>query len=100
MCSATISDAARSMCRQISRNAEEIFIDDKKLTLHGLQQHFVEIGEKEKIKKLNDLDSLDFNQVIVFVRSKERAAALDKVLQQAFFPSIAIHSNLKQEERL
>jgi len=101
MCSATISDSARSMCRQISRNAEEIFIDDKKLTLHGLQQHFVEIGEKEKIKKLNDLlDSLDFNQVIVFVRSKERAAALDKVLQQAFFPSIAIHANLKQEERL
>merc|ERR1712156_539571 len=101
MCSATISDKARSICRQISNNAEEIFIDDKKLTLHGLQQHFVEIDEKEKIKKLNDLlDSLDFNQVMVFVRSKERATALDKVLQQAFFPSIAIHSGLKQEERL
>lgn len=101
MCSATIGASARSMCRQISRNAEEIFIDDKKLTLHGLQQHYVEIDEKEKIKKLNDLlDSLDFNQVMVFVKSKERAAALDKVLQQAFFPSIAIHSGLKQEERL
>jgi len=101
MCSATISEQARSICRQISRNAEEIFIDDKKLTLHGLQQHFVEIEEKEKIKKLNELlDSLDFNQVIVFVKSKERAAALDKVLQKAFFPSIAMHGNLKQEERL
>lgn len=101
MCSATISDKARSICRQISNNAEEIFIDDKKLTLHGLQQHFVEIDEKEKIKKLNDLlDSLDFNQVMVFVRSKERATALDKVLQKAFFPSIAMHGSLKQEERL
>jgi len=101
MCSATISDQARSICRQISRNAEEIFIDDKKLTLHGLQQHYVEIDEKEKIKKLNDLlDKLDFNQVIAFVRSKERATALDKVLQKAFFPSIALHGNLKQEERL
>merc|ERR1719414_2470236 len=101
MCSATISEQARSICRQISRNAEEIFIDDKKLTLHGLQQHFVEIEEKEKIKKLNELlDSLDFNQVMVFVKSRERAQALDKVLQQAFFPSISIHSKLKQEERL
>jgi len=101
MCSATIGESARVMCRQISRNAEEIFIDDKKLTLHGLQQHYVEIEEKEKIKKLNDLlDSLDFNQVMVFVKSRERAQALDKVLQQAFFPSISIHSKLKQEERL
>lgn len=101
MCSATISERARSVCRQISRNAEEIFIDDKKLTLHGLQQHYVEIEEKEKIKKLNDLlDSLDFNQCVVFCRSKERAAALDKVLQKAYFPSIALHANLKQEERL
>lgn len=101
MCSATISDQARSICRQISRNAEEIFIDDKKLTLHGLQQHYVEIDEKEKIKRLNDLlDGLDFNQVMVFVRSKERAAALDKVLQKAYFPSIALHGSLKQEERL
>lgn len=101
MCSATIAEKARTICRQISRNAEEIFIDDKKLTLHGLQQHYVEIEEPSKIKKLNDLlDTLDFNQCVVFVRSKERAAALDKVLQKAYFPSIALHANLKQEERL
>lgn len=101
MCSATIAEKARTICRQISRNAEEIFIDDKKLTLHGLQQHYVEIEESSKIKKLNDLlDTLDFNQCVVFVRSKERAAALDKVLQKAYFPSIALHANLKQEDRL
>jgi len=101
MCSATIGKSAKSVCRQISRDAEEIFIDDSKLTLHGLQQHYVMIDEKDKIKKLNDLlDSLDFNQVIVFVKSTERASALDKVLQKAFFPAISLHSALKQEERL
>ena len=41
MFSATISDSARNICRKLSRKAEEIFVDDKKLTLHGLQQHFV-----------------------------------------------------------
>lgn len=101
MCSATIGARAKGICRQISQNAEEIFLDDNKLTLHGLQQHYVEIEEKDKIKKLNDLlDTLDFNQVIVFVRSTERASALDKVLQKAFFPSIALHGRLSQEERL
>lgn len=101
MFSATISDAARVICRKLSRKAEEIFVDDKKLTLHGLQQHFVELQESEKIRKLNDLlDVLDFNQVVVFVKTKQRASALDKMLQKCFFPSMCIHSDLKQEERL
>jgi len=101
MFSATISDSARAICRKLSRKAEEIFVDDKKLTLHGLQQHFVELEENEKIRKLNDLlDALDFNQVVVFVKTKQRASALDKMLQKCFFPSMCIHSDLKQEERL
>jgi len=101
MFSATISDSARIICRKLSRKAEEIFVDDKKLTLHGLQQHFVELEEGAKIRKLNDLlDALDFNQVVVFVKTKQRASALDKMLQKCFFPSMCIHSDLKQEERL
>jgi ATP-dependent RNA helicase UAP56/SUB2 len=50
MYSATISPEARALCRKFSKNAEEIFVDDKKLTLHGLQQHYVKIEEKEKIR--------------------------------------------------
>jgi len=101
MFSATISESARAICRKLSRKAEEIFVDDKKLTLHGLQQHFVELTENEKIRKLNDLlDALDFNQVVVFVKTRSRATALDKMLQKCFFPSMCIHSDLKQEERL
>lgn len=101
MFSATISENARGICRKLSRKAEEIFVDDKKLTLHGLQQHFVQLEESEKIKKLTDmLDALDFNQVVVFVKTRQRASALDKMLQKCFFPSMCIHSDLKQEERL
>jgi len=95
--SATFSKEARALCKK----AEEIFVDDKKLTLHGLQQHWCEIQEKDKIKKVSDLlDVLDFNQVVVFVKSKKRAEALSKVLQKACFPCISIHSDLKQQERL
>lgn len=51
----------------------EIFVDDEtKLTLHGLQQHYVKLEEKEKNRKLNELlDTLEFNQVggIVVIQS-------------------------------
>jgi len=101
MFSATISAEAQKLCRKFSKKAEEIFVDDKKLTLHGLQQHFVKLEENGKIRKLTDLlDALDFNQVVVFVKTKQRAAALDKMLQKCYFPSICIHSDLKQKERL
>merc|ERR1712031_107470 len=36
----------------------------------------------------------------IFVKSVQRAIALDKLLQECSFPSISIHSGLKQEERI
>merc|ERR1711941_179079 len=49
----------------------------------------------------NDLlDALEFNQVVIFVKSVQRAIALDKLLVECSSPSIAIHSGLKQEERI
>ncbi len=43
----------------------EIYVDDEtKLTLHGLQQHYVKLTENVKNRKLTDLlDVLEFNQV-------------------------------------
>jgi len=43
----------------------EVYVDDEaKLTLHGLQQHYVNLKENEKNKKLFELlDVLEFNQV-------------------------------------
>merc|ERR1711896_89288 len=80
----------------------EISVDqESKLTLHGLLQYFVKLDEKAKNRKLNDLlDALEFNQVVIFVKSVQRAIALDKLLVECSFPSLAIHSGLKQEERI
>ncbi|KAK0570839.1 hypothetical protein LWI29_007271 [Acer saccharum] len=58
-------------------------------------------SELEKNRKLNDLlDALDFNQVVIFVKSVSRAAELNKLLVECNFPSICIHSGMSQEERL
>jgi len=101
MFSATMPKEVRNLCRKFMQNQEEIFIDDEKLTLHGLQQYYVNITESEKSRKLNDLlDALLFNQVIIFVKSVQRAIELNKILVECNFPSIAIHSALDTEERI
>ena len=64
-------------------------------------QHYVKLAENEKNRKLNELlDALEFNQVVVFVKSVQRAIQLDKLLQECNFPSVAIHAGMKQEERI
>jgi ATP-dependent RNA helicase UAP56/SUB2 len=92
----------RLVCKKFMSEPHEISIDDEsKLTLHGLLQYYVKLEEKEKNRKLNDLlDALEFNQVVIFVKSVQRAIALDKLLVECNFPSIAIHSGLNQEERI
>jgi len=102
MFSATMTSEIRALCKKFMTNAHEISVDeDSKLTLHGLLQYFVKLDEKGKNRKLNDLlDALEFNQVVIFVKSVQRAIALDKLLVECSFPSIAIHSGLKQEERI
>lgn len=53
----------------------EVYVDDEaKLTLHGLQQHYVKLKENEKNKKLFELlDVLEFNQVRIFIIACNKA---------------------------
>lgn len=93
--------------------------DETKLTLHGLQQHYVKLQDREKNRKLFDLlDALEFNQVgcafywkavpnynstylqvIIFVKSVQRCIALAQLLVEQNFPAICIHRGMPQEER-
>jgi superfamily II DNA/RNA helicase len=99
----------------------EIYIDNEtKLTLHvsldfsvfekvffyyknlikGLRQHYVKLRENEKNRKLIDLlDKLEFNQVVIFVKSVPRCTALCKLLTEQNFPAVEIHRGMAQEDR-
>jgi ATP-dependent RNA helicase UAP56/SUB2 len=102
MFSATLSEKLRPIAKKFMHNPMEIYVDDQsKLTLHGLQQYYVKLTEKEKNRKLIDLlDALEFNQVVIFVKSAQRATALNKLLIDSGFPAIEIHSRMPQEERI
>jgi superfamily II DNA/RNA helicase len=102
MFSATLAKEIRPVCKKFMQDPIEIFVDDdSKLTLHGLRQHFLRLKEAEKNRKLFSLlDDLEFNQVIVFVRTVQRCMALAQLLVEQNFPAIAIHRAMDQEERL
>jgi len=102
MFSATLSKEIRPVCKKFTQNPTEIYVDDEsKLTLHGLKQHYVKLTEAQKNRKLNDLlDLFDFNQVVIFVNGVRRCKELNKLLVECNFPSMCIHRDLQQEERL
>jgi len=102
MFTATLSNEIRPVCRKFMTNPLEILINKgEKLTLHGLQQYYVELREDQKTRKLVDLlDALEFNQCVVFVRSVNRATELNRLLVENNFPSICIHSVMPQPERI
>jgi len=102
MFSATLSKDIRPVCKKFMQDPMEVYIDDEaKLTLHGLQQHYVKLKDSEKNRKLFELlDVLEFNQVVIFVKSVQRCVALSQLLIEQNFPAIAIHRGMTQEERL
>ncbi|CAH1272557.1 spliceosome RNA helicase DDX39B [Branchiostoma lanceolatum] len=102
MFSATLSKEIRPVCKKFMQDPMEVYVDDEtKLTLHGLQQHYVKLKDNEKNRKLFDLlDVLEFNQVVIFVKSVQRCIALAQLLVEQNFPAIAIHRAMGQEERL
>lgn len=102
MFSATLSKEIRPVCKKFMTDPLEVYVDDeKKLTLHGLQQFYVKLKDAEKNRKLFELlDNLEFNQVVIFVKSIQRCVALRTLLMDQNFPAIAIHRAMKQEDRL
>ncbi|UYV82862.1 DDX39A [Cordylochernes scorpioides] len=113
MFSATLSKEIRPVCKKFMQDViildlsmsvvpMEVYVDDEtKLTLHGLQQYYVKLKDNEKNRKLFELmDVLEFNQVVIFVKSVTRCMALCQLLNEQNFPAIAIHRAMTQEDRL
>jgi len=102
MFSATLGKDIRPVCKKFMQDPMEVYIDDEaKLTLHGLRQHYVKLKDSEKNRKLFELlDVLEFNQVVIFVKSVQRCTALAQLLIEQNFPAISIHRGMTQEERL
>jgi len=102
MFSATMSKAVKDTCRLFLRNKIEVIIDDdRNLTLHGLQQFYIELNEKEKNRKLYELlKELHYVQLVIFMKSVTRTVELERVLTSNNIQCTSFHAGLNQLERL
>ena len=102
MFTATLPEETKIVCKKFMRKPVEIIVkEENKEHLEKLQQFYVKLNEDEKNRKLLDIiDKVQFNQVIIFVNNIERCEALSNILNQNSIPSIAIHADLPQEERI
>ena len=102
MFTATLPEETKTVCKKFMRKPVEIIVkEENKEHLEKLQQFYVKLKEDEKNKKLLDvIDNVQFNQVIIFVNNIQRCEALCDILNQNSIPSIAIHADLPQEERI
>ena len=101
MFSATLSGQTKETCKKFMKDPFELYIDsESKLNLHGLKQYYVKLAENEKIRKLIDLlDTIEFNQVIIFTKSQDGAKKLNEIMQKEKFPSVACCRSLPMEQR-
>jgi ATP-dependent RNA helicase UAP56/SUB2 len=100
MLSATLADDMKKVVARYVRDPKEILLEPDKLTLHGLKQFYVALPAEAKNRKLIDLlDNLQFNQVMIFVSTKQRADALNRILNENDFPSACLHGGMGTHDR-
>ncbi|KAF7682467.1 ATP-dependent RNA helicase uap56 [Astathelohania contejeani] len=99
---ATLDAESKSTCLLFLDNPHEVYVgEESKLTLHGLEQSYVQVEEEAKLNTLCDiLDNLDFSQAVVFVSEPKRAEKLAASLKEKAFPAIEIHGSLDTAERM
>ena len=98
--SATFSDEIRRLAKGIVHNPVEISVTPKNTTVSAIDQWVCPVDKKRKSALLTHLiNERNWNQVLVFTRTKHGANKLTKQLLANGIPSTAIHGNKSQGAR-
>lgn len=99
--SATIPNELMQITSQFMRNPIKILVKKEELTLEGIKQYFVDVGEqKHKYPCLVDLyESISISQAIIFCNLKSTVSYLADSLRKDNFAVSDLHGDMSQEER-
>lgn len=103
MFTATLNEKMIETAKKFMRENPKMIVinEEKNLTLHGLQQFYLKVNEQMKNKVLfSILQKVNYDQVIIFTSRVDRAKFLDRILQEMKFESVAIHSDMSQQDRI
>jgi ATP-dependent RNA helicase RhlE len=98
--SATFSDDIRALAKQFINNPVEISVTPKNAAATTVEQAIVHVDKANKSRLLAKLiDDNDWQQVLVFSRTKHGANRIAKQLSAKGLESLAIHGNKSQGAR-
>lgn len=101
MFSATFSDKIRSLAKSIVHEPAEIAVSPRNSTATSVTQWICPVDKKEKTGLLLHLiKENNWQQVLVFMRTKHGANRLTKNLEAAKISASAIHGNKSQNARM
>jgi ATP-dependent RNA helicase RhlE len=100
MFSATFSSEIRQLAKGLVNNPVEISVSPQNITVDSVQQWICPVDKKQKTALLTQL-ILDNNwqQVLVFSRTKHGANRLTRQLESSGIQAVAIHGNKGQNAR-
>lgn len=99
--SATINDKIKDLAYSLVRNAIRIQVSPKDPVAKNITHSvaFIEMDDKRFFLARLIEENAD-NKILVFVRTKVRAERVHKALERANVPSITIHGDKDQDQRL
>lgn len=100
MFSATFSNDIRTLAKGLVHDPIEIDVSPRNSTAHSVEQWLIPVDKKRKPEVLSTLlKENDWNQVLVFTRTKHGANRLTTHLQERGITAAAIHGNKSQGAR-
>ena len=99
--SATLPDEAKEMTSKFMRDPVNIFVKREELTLEGIKQYYVDLGQEEfKLETLYDLyNSISVTQCVIFCNTRNKVNWLAEQLTAKQFVVSFMHGDMSQEER-
>jgi ATP-dependent RNA helicase DeaD len=98
--SATMSSTIRGLAQRHMRDAEEISIERKTMTVPQTEQRYYLLNEGSKLAALSRLLEVEeMNSTLVFTRTKIGAATLAEQLLNRGYAAEALHGDLTQDMR-
>ena len=98
--SATIPTAIRNISKRYLNKPEQITIEAKSITADTVRQRYVLVNGREKLDSLTTiLESMTFNAIIIFVRTKIATVELSEKLAARGYACTALNGDITQKLR-
>lgn len=98
--SATMPDQIRKLANRFLKDPEHIKIQAKEVTVANIEQHYIELQEKQKFDSLCLLLDIQSPELaIIFGRTKRRVDELSEALSKRGYSAEGLHGDLTQARR-